>query len=112
MLIRSRFPLAVSSSSNRVASQIGKHIFKGQFLGNHFKCQALYWSESDKDTEFTVGISNRRDLMEEFVTKMLNGLKERKREGKATQISHSAQKLTPAWAGGAERTITGQSTVH
>ena len=42
-VIRSRFPLAVSSSSNRVASQIGKHIFKGKFLGNHFKCQALDW---------------------------------------------------------------------
>ena len=39
-------------------------------------------------------------------------LKEQKREGKATQISNSTQKLRAAWAGGAERMITGQSTVH
>ena len=65
-----------------------------------------------KENQTTVGISNRRALMEELITKMLKGLKERKREGKATQISHSAQKLTPAWAGGAERTITGHSPVH
>ena len=70
----------------------------------------MYWSVSDLETEFTLGISNRRDLMQGYVIRMSKGLKEQKREGKVTyKQTTAARQLTSARAG--ERLLRGHNTL-